>query len=248
MTGDKVIFYLGLSYLLVYLLSYFLKEKPFNQSDKQEFEKKKITSFCILTMLTGLVNWILSVSDQLLIEQYYGLEALAPYAVVFRMVSLIALCSSIFLSYYPVMYFKDMDANKSSEILLFRRLFIFFLIAAALLMQLFVTQIFYLFGAENYLTNTEYFYWLIGGEVLRLIASILMTYRTYRLQQNYIFIIVASVSVINIVLNVVLLPLYGPLVAAKTTVFCYLLYFIVAYVTSYLPERAYIRTKLSKGS
>ncbi len=239
-SGSEIIFFLGLSYLLVYLIS--LKGSFVWQGaeSKDKVNKRNILTFSILGMASGVLNWILTVSDQMIIEWYYGFESLAPYAVSFRIVSLVGLVTGIFISYYPSMYFEEFKNKRFDSAILFRRYFLFFLIFLVVLLYIFSDFVYFILGASSYSNEKGYFHWLLLGEFFRVVASIFFTFRTYKLEQKTIIISLFVISVLNVTLNIIFIPLYGPIAAAITTSFCFALHLIISIFFSVLPENKYI--------
>lgn len=243
LAGNDVILYLGISYAIAYLVSLLVGQKEQNtQNNSQPVAMKTIYVFSLVTMFTTVLNWVLSVSDQIVIEWFYGAEALAPYAVSFRVVSFIGLFTSIFISYYPTLYFREFESGKFANAMLFRRLFIGLLIFVTIVLFIFSDLAYKALGAADYLDELDYFYWLLFGELLRVIASIYMTYRTFRLQQGYIFASLSLVALLNVVLNIIFIPQYGPIAAAVSTFLSFVVYFFLSMVFSFLPEKRYIAT------
>jgi O-antigen/teichoic acid export membrane protein len=241
---EVLLCFLGLSYSGVWLFSILYRQsKEDEEICKKKLvddeSKKLIIKFCVMVMLTDMVNWVLAVSDQILIKFYFDAVTLAPYSVSFRIVSMIGIFTGIFLSYYPVLYFRDLDRSITRNIIIFRRVFFFSLIFFVVILGATSDYVFMLFGASKYLDEKDYFYWLLGGEFFRVSAAIFMTYRTFKLQQKYLVLSLVGISILNIFLNILFLKEYGPLVAAYSTFASYLLYFVVAILISYVPELKY---------
>lgn len=240
-----VILYSGISYLVMFAFSWGLhrvKKTDFDTS-KRLPEYTTIVKFCFTSTLMTLVSWVNSFSDQVIIKYYYGFEALAPYSVAFRMVATITLLAGVFISYYPVMYYKEMDKRQGQTIYLFQNGFFLLLALLAALFIVFRDFIYFLFGAEKYSTSSEYLAILIAAEVFRLIASIFMTYKTYKLQQFSIFKSLFLVSILNLILNMMLVPSFGVIAAAWSTLATYVFYFIISYFISYRFEKRFLKLK-----
>ena len=241
--SELLIFSLGVSYFLVWIFSEFYIKGVLSSSEsidkKEGVDKKIILKFCFVVMCTDIVNWILMVSDQFVIEYYFQVEALAPYAVAFRIVSMVALFTGIFISYYPTMYFRDLGKSDTSEILKFRRVFFVLLFLFCFILFVCNVEIYHFFGADKYIGDIEVFNVLIVGEFFRVSAAVLMTYRTFKLQQYYSLMILCFIAIVNFLLNIIYLPVYGPNFAAYSTCFCFGLYFLVSILVSYFPERKY---------
>mgnify|MGYP006149760557 CR=1 FL=1 len=248
---EKAGYLSGLEYLSFWGVSYFILFMffiPFyynnfnlgkNTQKLSEVEAKKIVRFSIMTTLMTVVIWFSAVSDQFLIKYYYNFEAVGEYSVAFRVITLLSLVSGVFLSYYPVMYYKDMKAGVTKNILFFRKAFFITLFFGISILFVFSDYIYILFGAEKYIESISYFKILILAEGFRLSASIFMTFKSYKLQQAFIFKSLLFVSTLNIALNVIFLPLYGPVFAAVSTLITYFVYFLFS-LKVYLLERKYM--------
>lgn len=242
LSSAVVVFYSGISYMTISLLVWLFRNNKIELKSKgtQEISYKTILRFGFTTSVIALVSWVSTLSDQLVIKYYLGYEALAPYAVANRMVATVALLAGIFISYYPVFYYREMDNKNKQTIALFQKGFI----AALLLVSLVFIQarefVYYAFGAEKYVETSMLLTVLIIGDVLRLIASVFMTFRTYKLQQKVILICLFSVSVLNFILNIILVPTYGVIAAAWTTLVTYSIYLLISYFVSYRPEKNFL--------
>ncbi|MFT4906445.1 MAG: O-antigen/teichoic acid export membrane protein [Oleispira sp.] len=247
LNAEIVFSLLGLSYFLSYLLSFFLNkysDGEFLSSNNVQFNV--VYKFCLMISMVSIINWILGISDQFMIEYYYGKEQLAPYAVTFRIVSLLGLFSGIFLSYYPTMYYRDVELGITSNVLLIRKVFVIGFIFVSLSMIVLGDSLYVIFGASEYIQEIEYFYWLILGEFFRIIASINMTYRSFKLQQHYSIIILTATAVINVVFNFLYMEEFGSIVACYSTLFSYLFYYLVSFLFSFMPEKKYFK-EISKS-
>jgi O-antigen/teichoic acid export membrane protein len=242
LTAGMVLFLLGITYLLSYFSSFLLK-KTSSLADivsQEEFKKTVFLKFCIITMFTVIVQWMLTVSDQIIIEHYYGYEMLAPYSVAYRIVTILSLVSGIFLSYYPSVYFKEIAVRNVTEVFSLRKYFMLVMIFSTALVLLCKNTIYMIFGADNYIEESDYFLPLLLGEMCRIMASVLMTFLTFKLKQTSILITMLLIAMLNIALNIALVPYYGPIASAYCTLICFILYLAASFWVSYIPERRYI--------
>ncbi|WP_188052803.1 lipopolysaccharide biosynthesis protein [Vibrio harveyi] len=245
LNAKNVIFCYSLSFLLSWLLSLSLiklnREVTRENSKVLTFKKNKILRYTLLSSIMTGVTWVSSFSDQYVIKYYFGFEELAPYAVAFRLVSVISIATSIFLSYFPIIYFEDANKKIYSSIKSYR--FGFFISLAMLYVFCYFTYeyIYILLGAGDYIEEHRYFFILLIGEIFRVLASTYMIYFTYRLKQGFILFSMTIISILNLLLNVILIPKFGPISAAFTTVFSYFIYFVIS-LRCYFLERRYFLT------
>lgn len=240
--AQSIILFSGLSYLIPVFFCFVLHKLLFGNvsSENSEYDFKVLIKFSVTVTLMTVVTWVSSVSDQLLIKHFFDFETVASYAVAFRIITMIALFSGIFLSYYPIMYFKDMDNYKSANIKLFRNVFFVLLIFLSVVFALFVNWVYVIFGAEKYIETKQYFIILVFAEVLRIMASVLMTFKTYQLKQSYILYVLIFISLLNLALNYIFIPIYGAISAAYSTLFVYSIYFLFSLPTL-LEEKAHFK-------
>jgi len=243
---NLIIFSLGLSYGLIWLISilYFGNVQDTNKNNKKKIDsnsKRLIFKFCLIVMATDVVNLVLAVSDQIIVNHFFDAATLAPYAVSFRIASMLAVMAGIFLSYYPVLYYRDLDLKIINNIVIFRRIFFAALLMFIITLAVFSNFIYILFGASKYIESKEYFYWLIGGEFFRLTGAILFTFRVFKLQQIYTISSLIVVAILNLALNLIFMEAHGPLVAAYSTFFSYFIYFLMSFCISYIPEKKYFK-------
>jgi O-antigen/teichoic acid export membrane protein len=245
LTAGIALFFLGISYLLSYLIILIWKEDTsFNIPIENEINKTVFLKFCTVTMFTMIVHWMLTVSDQVIIKYYYGYVSLAPYAVAYRIVTMLGLVSGIFLSYYPSVYFKELTAKNMVEVFVLRKYFVFILMMVTLGILFFKDTVYVILGAAGYISESEYFLPLLLGEMCRTIASVLMTFLTFKLQQAHILLSMLFIAILNIVLNILFVPYWGPIAAAYCTLMCFILYLGVSFFISYIPERRYIMAEV----
>lgn len=244
--AQDVILFTGVSYFIPVLICFLFYKKSFKiDNNIIDFELRGIIKFSAMATLMTLVTWVSSVSDQFLIKHFFNYETVASYAVAFRIITMISLFSGVFLSYYPLMYFKDMDENKPENIRLFRKVFIFGLLLIAFLLSFYSNWVYEIFGAEKYQNTSIYFIVLVFAEVLKVIASVLFTFKTYKLKQTYILSSLIFISTLNFVLNYLFIPRYGAIFAAYSTLISYAIYLILS-LPVLLDEHKHIKTNKNK--
>lgn len=243
LSGLNYFSFWGMSYFFIFIFFIpFYYENVSLSSKEQDISRsksKEIIKFSIMSTLMTVVIWFSAVSDQFLIKYFYNFEAVGEYSVAFRVITILSLISGVFLSYYPVMYYKDMDSKLTRNIIFFRRLFFIALFFSISLLLVFSNYVYILFGAEKYIGSIIYFKILIVAEGFRLSASIFMTFKNYKLQQAFIFKSLLFVSILNVALNVFFLPIYGPIFAAVSTLIVYFVYFLFS-LRVYLLEKKYM--------
>lgn len=247
-TAEIALIVLGISYFISYLLALLWSSKPKTAPLGSALDQKIFLKFCFITVLTMLVNWVLTVSDQIIIKHFFGYEALAPYAVASRIIMTLSVIAGIFLSYYPAVYFRDINGKKYKEIFLLRKYFISILFICSSILFVLKDSIYMIFGASEYIKESNFFLPLLLGEVCRLIASIWMTFMTYKLQQKTILFSMFFISLLNVALNIAFIPVFGTIASAYSTFGCFLIYMFASFVLSYIPEKQHIKSLLLQNN
>lgn len=244
---DLVILLLSFSYLFV-LLFYFVftsvvrsTQLPAKSVVHPKIEHCSLLKFSASTTLVLVLNWVLSVSDQIFIKHYFSAEELAPYAVCFKIISMIGLFSGVFISYFPTLYFREFSSRNYRIVVKYRRVFICFLFLTVILLTFMADYVFFAFGADKYIDHTGLFIWLIWGEFFRLVAALYMTFQTYLLKQQNVFFSLFIVALLNVCLNSLFVPTYGAVGAAISTFVSYVVYLIISYIVGFIPEWKYIK-------
>ena len=242
---EAVFLCLGFAYIITIAINFIfhsnIKKTNSGTHGLAEY-KKPIRKYVVMATLTTGVTWFLLLSDQIIIKYFMGYESLAPYSVAHRMLMVVTIISGVFLSYYPTLYFREIENKKTDTIKIFRLLFFTAIILFTILFAFFKDFVYLLFGADKYSDFTQYFVLLLIGESFRLFGSVNFTYLTFKLKQNVILYTLIFVSILNVGLNIAFVPIYGVISAVYSTLLCYILYFILSLIFSVLPERRYFRS------
>ncbi|WP_189628605.1 lipopolysaccharide biosynthesis protein [Roseivirga thermotolerans] len=239
----KVLGLIGFSYALVYIVN-----GTFSRSSHLGFKDRTITlkdwlKYSVPIALTEILSWTLQYSDQVFIKLFFTEVDLSNYSIAGRVLRLIKAFTSLFLLYYPLLYFEEARKSNFATIRKFRASFITILLIMTLSLIGFKDYIYILLGARKYLEYTGVFTILIVGEFLRISSSIYLTYRTYLKQTFYMTIIAFSTAVCSVGLNSLLLKQGDIYTAAYVQLTCSILYLLLTFLFVFKQERAYFTTK-----
>jgi O-antigen/teichoic acid export membrane protein len=219
-------------------------EKFNNIKNANEFNLKSILEYTTPIALSTMLTWILAVSDQIILKEFVSFSDLGNYAIGYRVIVVIKIFTSLFLLYYPILYFEEADKNRFNAINKIRFLFIVMLVFVTVVLVLFRRYIYILMGADQYLDFTHIFSLLVVAELLRIISGFFLTFRAYTLQTWYTMIIVGMSAVISIILNLIFIPSFGIISAAYIQVAVSIIYLIATYFLAIKPEKKFFKNEI----
>lgn len=242
---DKALLSYGVGYIVSVIIGWFIDRKEsvnsyhINSEDKESVTLKKLFKYTIPVTLTAVVSWFSHVSDQVVMKQYLSLTELGTYAISYRIIVVVQIFTSLFLMYYPMLYFEEADNNNYSLINKIRNSFIFVLLLFVIVLIIGRKYVYILLGADQYLEFTNIFIYLIIAEFFRIVAGLYLTFRSYTLQTSYALVAILIPTVIQLIMNIIFIPRFGVYFAAITQVASAAIYLIITLYIAIKPERKY---------
>lgn len=211
--------------------------------DKSPVSVKKILAYCIPSVGLIIVDWILNLSSQILIKEYFSFSELSYYAVAQRLLLVVKLFSSLFLMFYPMVYFKEIKKRNFSFIVNARILILSTIFLIIILFFLLSKYIYILMGAESYLMHQNIFKVLLFSEFFKVASSIFGLFLTYKIQTYKNLIILSVGSILNVVLLLLFLQRYGLMMAAYSNLAANIIICVLYYFYSYKHELKYLKNE-----
>lgn len=210
------------------------------------FDKKlfvKMIKYSIILIPTSFMWWIMNFLDRIMITKYINLSANGLYAVSYKIPTILSVLSSIFTQAWLFSAVKEKESldNKSYTNTVFRLLsFTTFLISGILLLLL--KPIFHVFIADNYYIAWKYVPPLMIGYIFMTLGTFISTsYNVNKDSKGYLFSALSG-AVINVLLNLILIPYFGVYGAAFATMISY----ITVFIYRVFDTRKYIRIDINK--
>jgi len=211
--------------------------------DKSPVSVKKILAYCIPSVGLIIVDWILNLSSQILIKEYFSFSELSYYAVAQRLLLVVKLFSSLFLMFYPMVYFKEIKKRNFSFIVNARILILSTIFLIIILFFLLSKYIYILMGAESYLMHQNIFKVLLFSEFFKVASSIFGLFLSYKIQTYKNLIILSVGSILNVVLLLLFLQRYGLMMAAYSNLAANIIICVLYYFYSYKHELKYLKNE-----
>ncbi|MBQ7153559.1 MAG: polysaccharide biosynthesis C-terminal domain-containing protein [Clostridia bacterium] len=208
----------------------------------RSFSKK--TAFALLRYSLWLIPgtvfwWITEVSDRFVVTYYMGHEVNGLYSIAYKIPTLITLVSVVFSEAWQYSAFtedKDSPEYRKFYETVYSNFAAVMFIAASGLIWLCRWLASWMF-AQEYYDAWHYIPFLLASTLFLALVTFLGS--VYLVQKKTLFSMLTAVAgaTLNIVLNFLLIPRWGPMGAAVATLSCYVLVFVIRVIDA----RRYVR-------
>lgn len=177
-----------------------------------------------------LAGYLLNSSDKIMINKIVSPEANAIYSVAYTLSLVVSiLWSSMNNAWSPWAYKQMDDKNIDSLKRLSKPYIIFFLVIVCLIM-LFAPECILIFAGKKYTEASGLIPPIMLGYIFQFVYSLYVNIEFYYKKQKYIAFGTVSACIINIVLNLIYIPIYGYNAAAYTTLIGYMFLFVIHFL------------------
>ncbi|NMC59297.1 MAG: oligosaccharide flippase family protein [Candidatus Methanofastidiosa archaeon] len=223
-----------LTYISIAIYNYIFMIKNYHivLFDSSQISKSLLYSVPIIPH--NLSSWALNAADRLILEKYVDLNLLGLYNFGYTMgLAMNVIVNAINQAWMPH-YLEIMHHNVKRDIILRKELFYYILIMGSICFFgiIFNYEFIYFFIPKVYLNSVIYIpaillgYFFVG--LYKFTSAPLFFYRRTKI----IAIISGFSASINIILNFIFVPNYGPVASAWITTFSYFTLFIFSYISS----------------
>ncbi|MBM6775483.1 oligosaccharide flippase family protein [Olsenella profusa] len=180
----------------------------------------------------------LSSSDRILISRICGAAYTAYYSVSYNVASVLNLLTSSINSSFIPWFYQKMSKRSYAEISRVSTMLLVIVGACSLLPALFGPEIVLVLGSEAYMEGVWVMPAVSVGVYFTFLYSLFSNFELYHEESRLIMVASLSAAVINIALNIVLLPVFGFVAAGYTTLICYIALSIFHYLGARRVSRA----------
>lgn len=184
-----------------------------------------------------LSNWLLALSDRYVLLYYKGEYEVGIYSIAARFMSVLTLVTNAIFTAFSAYAFSTKNDNDA------KRQYVFvldavhiFLFIITMCVSIFAKEILWIMVDPEYYSATPIIGPLLLGQVCYS-ANTIVGYGFAFEKKSYYFLVPAfSGAIVNLVLNIILIPKWGALAAAWTTFIGYAVMLIISYI---LGQRVY---------
>lgn len=185
---------------------------------------KKILKYSLPLMPNEVMWWVMNASDRVLVSTYLGLGQNGVYAIATKIPALINTVTVIFMQSWQISAFESF-ANKEKERYYSKifNTFTFFLVMSVSIVLIFLKPLVYIMGGNKFTSAWQFVPALLLGIIFSNISMFLGTNYLAAKQTAGIFKTSIIGAVLNVILNIVLIPSMGINGASFATMFSYLI-------------------------
>lgn len=198
----------------------------FKYLNLKSFNKKLLKTMLIYSIPlipNGLMWWVMNVSDRYMLTYFLGFDATGIYSVSYKFPSLITLMNSIFFMAWQLSamqeYGKDGYDNFYKNIFGVLSSFLLLITAVVLLI---LKPLMSVFVADAFYESWKYVPLLLVGTVFQAFSSFFGTNYTASKKTKGAFTTSVYGAIVNIGINLLLIPIWGIQAAAFSTMLAYL--------------------------
>jgi O-antigen/teichoic acid export membrane protein len=188
-----------------------------------------------LPMVFSIVSvWVLQLSDRFLLSRLGSLSQTANYSVAYNLGSALSVVVlSPFTLAWPTMLFNIARKDYAPHIfMLVFRWYSMVLLFAAFALSFLSTVALYLFFPPTYLSSASIIPIIVMSTIFYGIYNMFTTGISIQRKTWYVAVLTALSALANVAFNLVLIPLYGSMGAAISTLLAYMLLAFIAYVVN----------------
>lgn len=198
-----------------------------------------------LPAIIGSVSaMIMQQCDKVMITYFIGAEETAVYALIYNIGYILYAVQQATSGVWQVWLYNTLERKEYSNISNAQKWYMFVLLVLATVLYMVAPEIVKILAPKDY-WQLEYVVPFVIGSYLMLMYSLHMSVIEYNKKTGVNSIIVSVGAVINIVLNYLLIPQYGGIGAAYTSVVSYIFIFIVSGIYLSIHKEYYFRCATS---
>lgn len=174
---------------------------------------------------------LLASGDRIIITKFQGTESNAYYSVAYNCCAIVTILWSSMNSAWSPWSTECMEHNETDKLYNASRKFVIFFSAVIFFCLLLAPELILVMGGKSYLNAIYVFPPVLVGLLAHFIYSLYVNVEFYLKKQTRIAIGTILAAILNIILNIVLVPQYGYIAAAYTTLVGYLCLFIFHFIS-----------------
>lgn len=196
---------------------------------------KRILKFSLPLILHSLGAVLISLTDRYMITKMIGVEDLGFYSIGFTIGSIIGFLEYAFnLAFTPWLFNELKDSKSDNKIRIVKLTYVYFVVIlfAVMILKLSAPFLFSLLDAK-FSKGLVYVPWIALSFAFSGMYKMVGNYIFYVKKTGVLALITGSCGILNIVLNVVLIRIYGAIGAAISAALVSFVFFITTWIYSY---------------
>lgn len=184
----------------------------------------------------GLSQVILAQFDKIMIKRMIGASAAGIYSFAYNVFMIIYVTYRSLDTVWGQWFFEQMEANKIEDIRRYSSLYILLMLIISVIVMLLSPELILVLGSSKYSASVYCVLPIVAGGYFAFLYSVPCQVEYYREKTKYIGLGSGLAAAINVLLNIIFIPMYGYIAAAYTTLVTYMLYFAFHYFIAWKIE------------
>lgn len=231
------VFKMGINgYFIAYIMGYlvgglyaFFKGKIYKILKKFNFDitlTKKMLKYSIVLVPTSFMWWIMNSSDRIMVTAMVGVTANGIYAIAYKLPTVLSAMSTVFNQAWSYSAIKEKDSEDREEFhnKMFNRMVNFQFIITAMLLMI-IKPFLKIYVSNSYYSAWKYSPALIVGFFFMSLGTFLSSlYTVHKDSKGFLFSGMSG-AILNVIFNLILIPIWGVNGAAIATCISYIAVF-----------------------
>lgn len=193
-------------------------------------------------IISSLAMMIMQQCDKMMITEMAGSEITAVYALIYNIGYILYAVQQATSGVWQVWYYNTLEKRAYGNIPLVQKWYVFIMFVFATGLYMVAPEIIKILSPSSY-WHFEYVPPFIIGSYLMLMYSLYLSTAQYNKKTGVVSWIVSLAAIINVLLNYILIPRFGGIAAAYTTVVSYLFIFVVSGVYLIARKQYYFKLR-----
>ena len=192
---------------------------------------KRLLKYSIPLVPTVVSTWILTASSRIMLVRFVGEEAVGLYGIVTRFITVINVFTNSVSTAYTTFAYSSKD-DESGPAIYSKILNVLYLLLASVVffISIFSKEILYLMVDPQYQEAYQYMPLLLFAQVIYAAVTIVSYGIAFVKKSQLTLIYVGAAALVNVVINLIMIPKYGIVAAAFAAWVSNMLMLIIAYV------------------
>lgn len=201
--------------------------------NRNDFNDALKFGFPLIPHIVGAI--LITMIDRFFITQYSGIAETGIYTVGYQIGTIINVLATSFNQAYTPWLYGKLKLNSlaiKKKIVKFTYIYFFVIILLAVILTILSNLFLVYFIGEEFTKSTVYVGWIALGYAFHGMYFMVSGYIFYSKKTKYLGVVMGILALMNILLNIFLVPLYGAIGSAYATTVVYLIEFIIIWFIS----------------
>jgi O-antigen/teichoic acid export membrane protein len=193
-----------------------------------DFDKTKLKNGLVLglpILINAIIGTVINYSDRIVLAQYVSMDIIGVYSLAYTGGMVLNIFTNSFNDTWRPMLYDLLESNNKNSISRLKKVFSNFIIVVsfiALLGQLFSKEIILFILPQNYNGTTLFLPYILAGMVFAGLYHFVVNILVFHKNTHMIPFFTIISALLNLGINIIFIPKFGPLVAAISTIISYI--------------------------